>query len=219
MGMMMVAVFGEGLRANKERFLIAISAIIFFSVMRIAFQGCMPHSATLGFDLFFIVAISAVMAGTFIGGIFSVIVPLTIIGITDIIIGNGYIFIFTWSGFAMMGVISFFMRKKIEFTPKFTLYTTSIGILGVMVYDIWTNFGWWYIYYPHTLEGIILCYIAAIPFILWHLLSCMIVFPIAIASAAKLLSPEIKESEIERHGVTLLTVALVIISVIPLTLS
>jgi len=131
------------------------------------------------FDMFAAVAVFAILAGTFIGGFFSAFVPLMILLISDIVYGNNYIFLFTYSGFAIIGLLGCNLKNKLQYPKKFVLNFTGTGILGVVVYDLWTNFGWWLgPYYPHTLEGLILCYTMAIPFTLGHLVSTAIVLPL-----------------------------------------
>jgi len=123
-------------------------------------------------DVFFVVAAISLMAGRYLGGHFIFIIPLAIMGITDAILGNTAIFLFTWSGFAMMAVIGYSSIGH----GFGTFFGRSIA--AVVAYDLWTNFGSWLGWYSHDLNGLLLCYTLAIPFMLWHLLSTTLLLPL-----------------------------------------
>ncbi len=118
------------------------------------------------------------LAGCLLGGIFAIIVPCAVLLITDLYIGNNYIFLFTWSGFAMVGLIGHFLRGKTEVTAKFVSMLTGVGIGATLLYSFWTNLGWWYLFYAHTMENLALVYVLGIPFMLRHLLSSAIFVPL-----------------------------------------
>jgi hypothetical protein len=127
--------------------------------------------------MFFIVGIFALLAGLLLGGYFSIFVPLSIMFFTDIYFGNTFIFLFTWSGFAFMGLLAYSAKKKIPTTPRSVFPVMGLGIGGVIIYDLWTNLGCWFAWYPHTIDGLIRCYVLALPFTVWHLLSTLLVLP------------------------------------------
>ncbi len=122
-------------------------------------------------DLFFLIAIISILSGLLLKSYYVFIVPLSIMFITDVIIGNNYIFLFTWSGFAMIGLIGYILKIKNKFTIQKTPLIFGASIGSVLLYDLWTNFGCWLGWYPHTFNGLAVCYTVAIPFMLWHLLS------------------------------------------------
>ena len=123
-------------------------------------------------DLFFLVAVISMLSGCFMDKRWtSILIPLTVMSITDLIIGNNLIFLFTWSGFAMIALLSHRLKSKGIFCMQRKSLIFGTGMAGVLMYDIWTNFGCWLLWYPHTIKGLILCYTLAIPFTLWHLLS------------------------------------------------
>ena len=123
-------------------------------------------------DAFFIVATLSLIAGRYLGR-YGFVVPLSIMAISDIYFGGGLILLFTWTGFVMMAFIGDGTRSR-----SFSAYF-GFGLLSVIAYDVWTNFGSWLGWYPHTLDGFILCYTVAIPFMLWHILSTIIALPLA----------------------------------------
>lgn len=122
-------------------------------------------------DMFFIIAAISLISGKYLGGYSGFIIPFSIMAITDFIIGNNIIFLFTWSGFAMMGFIGYLMRKKTFL--KFYGYS----LFAIILYDIWTNFGCWVGWYSHDLQGLMLCYTLALPFMFWHIISTLAILP------------------------------------------
>lgn len=72
----------------------------------------------------------------------------------------GYFSLFTYSGFAMIVLVSSKLRYS-QITFPFYVLTMSCG------YWVWTNFGVWLTgnLYPKTLAGFGLCYYMALPFL------------------------------------------------------
>jgi hypothetical protein len=78
--------------------------------------------------------------------------------ITDILIGLHSNVIFTWGSVIFISLISYFFQKNI--------YTRILGVIsGSLVFYLISNFGVWSSgYYGYSLDGLLICYIAAIPF-------------------------------------------------------
>ena len=78
--------------------------------------------------------------------------------ITDIFIGFHTTIVFTWGSVIFIGLISYLFQKNI--------YTRIIGALsGSLAFYIISNFGVWSLgSYGYSLDGLLVCYIAAIPF-------------------------------------------------------
>ncbi len=123
-------------------------------------------------DIFFMVAAASLVAGRYLGRIWAFVVPVMIMAVTDLLLGNSWIFLFTWSGFVMMGGIGYL--SKSQGMAKFM----GFGILSVLAYDLWTNFGCWLGWYTHTFQGLLLCYTVALPFMLWHVVATALVLPV-----------------------------------------
>ena len=129
-------------------------------------------------DMFFVVAAISLFSGILLGGYYTFIVPMAVMGITDIYYGNTYIFLFTWSGFAMIGLMGYLGGRNLSFNAKSVVRVAGMGIGSVLVYDIWTNFGSWLGWYAHDLNGLLLCYTLARPVMLWHIVSTMLLLPV-----------------------------------------
>ena len=88
--------------------------------------------------------------------------------ITDFIIGLHGVTLFTWGSVILIGLMSKFFIK--------TIFTRLSGsLLGAFLFFIITNFGVWSSgVYGYTVNGLINCYILAIPFFAYSLLSTII---------------------------------------------
>jgi hypothetical protein len=86
--------------------------------------------------------------------------PVLLIGFifTDFIIGFHGVSVFTWGSVLVIGLMSKFFLQSM--TNRF------LGaLLGACLFYIITNFGVWSLgSYGYTLEGLIACYLLAIPF-------------------------------------------------------
>ncbi|MDG6221535.1 MAG: hypothetical protein QCI38_08845, partial [Candidatus Thermoplasmatota archaeon] len=91
-----------------------------------------------------------------------------------------WIGIFVWTGFAMMALLGLKAGRRTS-NPN-PLWFAAGTVWGVLLYDIWTNVGWWLgPYYPNTLEGLAACLLMAAPFMAWHMLSTAALLPAAYA--------------------------------------
>ena len=169
------------------------SSLIFLGVVgRLTFTKFLPSSPSIYLtingmtqpmfmmDLFFIIAIVSILAGILLKGYYVIFVPLSVMMITDIIIGNSFIFVFTWSGFALIGLIFYALKSKNKISVQRMPLIFGAGIGSVLLYDFWTNFGCWLGWYPPNLSGLMLCYTLSIPFTLWHLLSTTIAIAVIV---------------------------------------
>ncbi|MDP2918578.1 MAG: hypothetical protein Q8N68_03700 [bacterium] len=160
---------------NKTKIIIAVSLIIFGTIGRILLKD-LPNIET--------VTVASLLAGSILGGAYAVIIPLTIIALSDMHIGNDPILIFTWSAWAMIGLMARLLYRKQKNTYKFVFQITGLGILASVFFYFWTNFGVWLLWnmYPHNFSGLIQCYAMGLPFLRNNLISDLIFIPAASAS-------------------------------------
>jgi hypothetical protein len=135
------------------------------------------------------VMVTALLAGCMLGGIHSILVPFTIMAVTDAYIYGAGAFstvgltrilgvtIFTWSGFVMCGLMGRFLKRKVKFSLKFVGKLTGLGMIATLIYQAWVNVGWWYVWYAHTLENLALVFLLALPFTLRQLASSLFLVP------------------------------------------
>ena len=102
--------------------------------------------------------------------------------VSDLIIGNSLIFLFTWSGFLIPVVIigTTFGKRNFEPLQKIFLGTSS-GIISNLFFYFWTNFGVWMLdtwgMYTNDMSGLLSSYINALPFLRLQLTSTLIFVP------------------------------------------
>lgn len=124
------------------------------------------------------VTAASLLAGAYLGRKYAVLVPFAIMVLTDTLIGNTNIFIFTWSGYLLIGYLGYRgnLRGKI-------LRATGLGIIASLWFYLWTNFGVWALdswgVYPRTLAGLIEAYIMGLPFLKLNLLGNLFFVPVS----------------------------------------
>jgi hypothetical protein len=93
--------------------------------------------------------------------------------LSDLVLGNTNIFLFTWSGF----LIPVLLIKKLH-NP---LSGLGIGLGSNLFFYIWTNFGVWTLdswgMYPKTIQGLVSCFINGLPFLKYQFTSTLLFLP------------------------------------------
>lgn len=138
----------------------------------------------VGIPNFEIITAVSLVAGIYLAGTYAIVIPLTTIFLSDLVIGNNYIFIFTWTAFALIGLAGSFYRRK--FKGDSSLSSAKLAIAATIFFYVYTNFGWWLMsgMYQHSASGLIECYIKALPFLKNQLLGNLIFVPFTIRLAS-----------------------------------
>jgi hypothetical protein len=185
-------------------------------------------------DVFFIIAAISIFSGILIGKYYVFIIPIIIISITDIYYGfvnpintsywYTWLFLFTTSGYAFIAILGYYAKKRFQLNSNFLPKILGSGILGVLIYDLWTNFGFWLGfsklgYYPPTFIGLTSVYISGLPFMLWHILSLsilltIIITPLLLYKKRLLLSKNIVTKPYENIYILSATIILVSLSIL-----
>ncbi len=87
------------------------------------------------------------------------IIPLAAMAISDLFIGNGY-HAEVYAGFVAMVACGIAIKNKVT--------VANIGLAsvsGALIFFLITNFAFLYDSYPHNLNGIVLSYLAGLPFL------------------------------------------------------
>jgi hypothetical protein len=177
-------------RSNKHRYLNASCLVLLGILSRTVFH--------FGPNVEYVTTAS-LLAGSYLGKKFAIIIPLIIMAITDLWLGNSNIFVFTWSAYAVIGVGGYYTNKfkTNNLKLKITKAVTSGIIAGVWFY-LWTNFGVWLLdswgMYPKTVGGLIDAYIMGLPFLKYNLLGNLFFIPISYLSIDLLKAIESKFS-------------------------
>jgi hypothetical protein len=138
----------------------------------------------LGPNIEFVTAAS-MLAAHYLGFWCGISVPLAVMFVSDILIRNTNIFIFTWSAFVLIGglngLFSTIVGKRRD--AKIILAQTGYGVLASLFFYLYTNFGVWLLdswgMYPRTLGGLIECYLMAVPFLRFQLIGNLIFVPVS----------------------------------------
>ena len=141
------------------------------------------------FPNFEIIMVMTFLAALVLKPTLAIFVPLLSMMLSDLLIGNpifvgsqmNRIVLFTYSGFVMIGLINIFKRDKIraklgEFRLKNVGIAAGFGIGFVLLYDVWTNIGWWYLMYPHTVTSLAMVFTTGVPFMIYHMISGVVTF-------------------------------------------
>jgi hypothetical protein len=84
----------------------------------------------------------------------SILTPLVAMFLSDMILGFGTISLWVYSAFVMITMVGWVLNQ---------MNVKSI-LLSSLIFFIVSNFGVWFMDYPHTIEGLTMCYTLAIPF-------------------------------------------------------
>lgn len=143
---------------SRAKTSIAVALIVAGVLLRIV-----PHTAN-----FAPVGAIALFGGAVLSPRLAIAVPLAVMGISDLIIGLHSTILFTWGGFALVGLLGLTLRNTSNWLR------VPLGALGgALIFYVISNFGVWVEgkLYAHTWQGLIDCYIAALPFLKTSLLA------------------------------------------------
>ncbi len=142
---------------------------------------------------FELVTTTLVLSSFYVGKKQSFWTILLIMFLSDLIIGNTNIFLFTWTGFLIPALfskdlinkltlsLSRITNYKLPITRKFltSFSLTSAGLTSNLFFYLWTNFGVWLLsgMYPNTAPGLLTSYINALPFLKYQIVSTLIFLP------------------------------------------
>lgn len=132
------------------------------------------------------VTTASFLAATYLGGAWAIIVPFSSMVISDKIIGNTNIYLFTWSAFIFIGLSDYLFIKKFG-RRKLILKQTGMGVMASLFFYLYTNFGVWFLdsfgMYTHDLNGLIKCYFMGLPFFKFNLIGNLALIPFAFVAS------------------------------------
>ena len=111
----------------------------------------------------------ALLSGVYSKNNLGIFIPISIMLLSDMVLGSHGTIIWVYSSLFVIYLIGYYFIKNISFK------NVLLGsLVGSFLFFILTNLGVWFVGYPKTIEGLITCYVAAIPFYKNTLLSAMI---------------------------------------------
>jgi hypothetical protein len=157
----------------------ALALIIFGVITRYLLRD-LPNIETL--------TVVTLLAGSLLGARWAMVVGLSVIAMTDMLIGNTNILLYTWSAWALLGGLGLILRRHNSQSLTRALELTGLGIVSNLAFFVWTNFGVWQLsgMYAQTINGVVQSYVMGIPFLKLQLLSTLLFVPIVSYIALKL---------------------------------
>ncbi|BDZ43351.1 hypothetical protein GCM10025865_26500 [Paraoerskovia sediminicola] len=129
-----------------------------------------------------------VTAATFAGALLlrnrlAFAVPLVVAVVSDLLLGNGPVWIFTWSAWAVVGLGALLAPR---FADRHRFWTAlGFGAGASVWFYLWTNAGVWLLargtFYPAGIEGLAASYVAGLPFLRTMLIGNLVLVPVAAA--------------------------------------
>lgn len=109
-------------------------------------------------------AAMALFGGTYLSRGWAIGVPLASVVLSDLVMGLHEVIAFTWGSVALTGLVGWWVRQH----PSARRLVLA-SCLASTLFFVATNFGVWWLgengtMYPKTLEGLVSCYTAALPF-------------------------------------------------------
>jgi uncharacterized membrane protein len=100
----------------------------------------------------------------FAGAVFAdrrvaLVVPLAALFLGDLVTGLHVLIPVVYASFALNVLIARWLRSRRTVTA-----VAAVTLVGAVQFFVTTNFATWVVFYPHTAEGLVECYVAAIPY-------------------------------------------------------
>lgn len=107
--------------------------------------------------------------------------PLVVVALSDVVLGNSWIFVFTWSAWLVIGLGALWTRRSTGARRVATAVVFGAG--SSIAFYLWTNFGVWLqargTFYAAGLDGLLASYVAGLPFLRTMLLGNLVLLPLA----------------------------------------
>lgn len=220
----------ERIKTNNKLFLDVLLLIGFILL------GTLGRAILVGWNLqpfpnFEIIMVMTFLAAIFLRPTIAFFVPLFSMIFSDLLLGNtifvgnqmNRIVLFTYSGFVMIALVNILNRDRFrkglgELKLKNIGIAAGLGIGFVLIYDVWTNIGWWYLIYPHTAGTLAAVFAAGVPFMIYHMISGVFTFVVIALPIVSYVSMEHKiEMPFKIKNIHKIPVAAVTISLIALS--
>lgn len=123
------------------------------------------------------ITLAAILTGAFVGRkSMATLVPLSIVVLSDLVIGNTTIALFTWSAWGLIGLGTVVLRHFAKNT-LFPFAASGVTLATSTFFFLWTNFGVWLEsgMYARSPEGLLTCFTMALPFFRANLISNVII--------------------------------------------
>ena len=89
----------------------------------------------------------------------ALLLPWTALFLSDLFIGLHVLIPVVYGSFGLNVLLGRWLRSR-----RTVVNTAAVTFLGSIQFFVLTNFACWLLWYPHTVEGFVTCYVAAVPF-------------------------------------------------------
>ena len=122
-----------------------------------------------------LIMVTSVLASMYLGKKWGVGVALVSLALSDMVLGNTMIMVFTWSAFGAIAVGGSWLKKVNGW--KGVAMSGGYGLLSALFFYLYTNFGVWLIsgMYAMTFSGLMRSYMMGLPFLKIHGMSSMLI--------------------------------------------
>jgi hypothetical protein len=89
----------------------------------------------------------------------ALLVPLAALFVSDLFLGLHVLIPVVYGSFAVNVLFGRWLRSR-----RSVVNTAAVTLLSSIQFFVLTNFACWMLWYTHTVEGFVTCYVAAVPF-------------------------------------------------------
>lgn len=151
----------------------------FFLITLIVLTRTVIHA---GPNIEFITGAGVCSGYFFINKKFALMIPIISLLLTDAIIGNSIIFLFTWTAFLtgpIIGMLMHHFSKEKNLKTKLAVSQLS-GITSTLIFFLWTNLGvvLTTTMYSKDMNGLMQSYINALPFLRNQIAGNLVIVPL-----------------------------------------
>lgn len=134
----------------------------------------------------------ALFSGAYLPKRTAVLFPLSLMIISDFLIGWHDTILFTWGSVILISVLGFWTKHH-----KNPVSILSSSLISAVLFFVLTNFGTWLMsdLYPHTFQGLQECFVMAVPFFRATLLSTVI-YAFAIFTLYEVVAAGVKKTQL-----------------------
>lgn len=121
-----------------------------------------------------LIMVTSVLASMYLGKKWGAGLAVLALAVSDMVIGNTMIMVFTWSAFTVIGMGGYLVKKWQG--SKRVMAAGGYGLISAWWFYFYTNFGVWLItpMYQKNLKGLVECYMMGLPFLRIHLVTSVI---------------------------------------------
>lgn len=160
----------------KKIFTIKSQSLLIYSIFILAFIERVWFDLGPNIEL---ITLASILAAFYLNKKSTFLLIFGTVALSDLLIGNSNIFLFTWTGF-LLPILAISIFKSLNVSR--ILSGTLAGVSSNLFFFFWTNFGVWTLdswdMYPNTIFGLMSSFINGIPFLKYQLTSTLFFVPI-----------------------------------------